>query len=424
MEKKELRLLMKRRNRSLAPDVRGAASARMLANVERLPCFARARTVALFASLADEPDTAEALKRWSASRQLLLPRVEGDTMRFYRYDPLAMRTGAFGIAEPAPDAQPCEPAEIDLIIVPGTAFTAAGGRMGRGRGFYDRYLAQPGMRAVKIGLCYAHQVVAQLPAEPHDVPVDRIITEKEMDTNEFVAAFREAFGEGAELPLLFRCTDEPLRPVAKTEGCFFKALGEARGGLPVSLCGSNIGCGGGKFYAGFVPMPEHVPQFVSLKEHYKQTPEQVRAFIDALDVRPAPKPWLEFVRADIAGTFEGAEGVLFFATPDVLSGLVSWACFDSGAADAVAAPFGSGCSSVVTQAVGENRSGGRRCFLGLFDPSVRPWVEPDVLGFVVPMVRFREMCGTMHASCLFGTHAWGKVRNRINGGECGPSKVG
>lgn len=211
-----------------------------------------------------------------------------------------------------------------------------------------------------------------------------------MDVKEFTAAYREAFGERPELPLLFRYTDSPLRPVEKVGGCFFKALAEARRGLPVSLNAGNIGCGGGKFYTGFSPMPEFVPQFVSLKERYKRTPEMVLEFIAALDLRPAPKAWLEFVRADVAETF------------------------DNNAADAVASPFGSGCSSVVAQAVQENRNGGRRCFLGLFDPSVRPWVEPDVLSFVVPMSRFREMCGMMRASCLFDTHAWSKVRERIN----------
>ena len=85
-----------------------------------------------------------------------------------------------------------------------------------------------------------------------------------MQTGEFVAAFREAFGPVPELPLLFRYTDEPLRPAAKAGGCFFKALAEARDGRPVGLNSSNIGCGGGKFYTGFSPMPEFVPQFVSL----------------------------------------------------------------------------------------------------------------------------------------------------------------
>ena len=80
-------------------------------------------------------------------------------------------------------------------------------------------------------------------------------------------------------------------------------------------------------------------------------------------------------------------------------------------------PFGAGCSAVVTQAVRENRRGGRSVFLALFDPSVRPWVDASELGFVAPMSRLREMCGTMRASCLFGTHAWNKVRVRINGGN-------
>ena len=113
-----------------------------------------------------------------------------------------------------------------------------------------------------------------------------------MQTGEFVAAFREAFGPVPELPLLFRYTDEPLRPAAKAGGCFFKALAEARDGRPVGLNASNIGCGGGKFYTGFSPMPEFVPQFVSLKERYKQTPEMVLDFIAALDLRPGPKAWL------------------------------------------------------------------------------------------------------------------------------------
>ena len=235
-----------------------------------------------------------------------------------------------------------------------------------------------------------------------------------MDAKEFASAYGEAFGPAAGLPLLFWYSDGPVRAVPKVEGCFFKALAEAREGSAVSLNAANIGCGCGKFYTGFAPMPPFVPAFVSQKEHYKQTPEMVLEFIAALDLRPAPKAWLEFVRADVAETFDGAEGVLFFAAPDALAGLVTWATFDNNAADAVASPFGSGCSSVVAQAVQENRNGGRRCFLGLFDPSVRPWVEPDVLSFVVPMSRFREMCGMMRASCLFDTHAWSKVRERIN----------
>ena len=95
----------------------------------------------------------------------------------FDYAPGALRAGAFGIAEPDVDAEPCEPSEIDLIVVPGTAFTQAGARMGRGRGYYDKYLSQPGFRGVKVGVCYAHQLVGELPVEPHDVFMDYVITD-------------------------------------------------------------------------------------------------------------------------------------------------------------------------------------------------------------------------------------------------------
>lgn len=238
-----------------------------------------------------------------------------------------------------------------------------------------------------------------------------------MDAKEFAAAYAEAFGPAAQLPLLFWYSEEPVRAVSKVEGCFFKGLAEAREGLPVSLNAGNIGCGGGKFYTGFTPMPPHVPTFVSQKEHYKQTPEMVLEFIGRLGVPEASGAWLNFARIDTdagAEAFGRAEGVLFFAAPDVLSGLVSWAVYDNNADDAVRAPFGSGCSAVVSQAVVENRRGGRSVFLGLFDLSVRPWVGEHELSLAVPMSRMREMCGTMRASCLFGTHAWNKVRDRIN----------
>ena len=178
MIKKELRAAMRRKNLGITLSERAAASGRIFARAELSEAFGRARTVGVFCSLADEPDTSEALARWSATgRRLAVPRVEGDVMRFYEYDPRTMRPGAFGIAEPGPEARLCEPRELDLVIVPGTVFTAAGARMGRGRGYYDKYLAQPEVHAVKIGVCYAHQLVGELPSEPHDVAMDCVITD-------------------------------------------------------------------------------------------------------------------------------------------------------------------------------------------------------------------------------------------------------
>ena len=164
-----------------------------------------------------------------------------------------------------------------------------------------------------------------------------------MDAKEFASAYGEAFGPAAGLPLLFWYSDGPVRAVPKVEGCFFKALAEAREGSAVSLNAANIGCGGGKFYTGFAPMPPFVPAFVSQKEHYKQTPEMVLEFIGRLGVPEASGAWLNFARIDTpqaAEAFGTADGALFFATPDILSGLVSWAVYDNNADDAVCAPFG------------------------------------------------------------------------------------
>lgn len=176
MTKKELRAAMKKQNLSLAPEERAAASRQIFGRVAESGPFKKARCVAFFCALPDEPVTGEALALWGSAKRIVVPRVEGDAMRFFDYVPAELRAGAFGIAEPDGTAMPCEPSAIDLIVVPGTAFTPAGARMGRGRGYYDKYLSQPRFRGVKVGVCYAHQLVGELPVEPHDVFMDYVIT--------------------------------------------------------------------------------------------------------------------------------------------------------------------------------------------------------------------------------------------------------
>ena len=235
-----------------------------------------------------------------------------------------------------------------------------------------------------------------------------------MDIKQFIENYREAFGEAAELPVLFRYSDTALNKTEKINGCFLKCMQDVRAGVPVSLNAEVIGCGGGKFYTGFTDLPEYVPTFVSLKEKYKETPEMVVDFVTRLNRPPASGKYLNFARIDKIESFEDMEGVIFFATPDILSGLATWAAFDNNSEDAVVSLFGSGCCTVVTYGVLENRKNGRRTFIGFFDPSVRPYFEANILSFMIPMSRFREMYRTMTESCLFNTHAWGKIKERIN----------
>lgn len=234
-----------------------------------------------------------------------------------------------------------------------------------------------------------------------------------MEIKTFINNYKEAFGESAELPIVFWYSDALENQTEKINGCFFKCMKKVREGTIVSLNAEIVGCGGGKFYTGFTEMPEHVPAFVSQKERYKETPEMVKEFVNQLEVPRTREQYLHFARIDKVKQLEGKEGVLFLATPDMLSGLTTWAYFDNNAEDAVVSSFGSGCSAVVTQTVLENQKGGRRTFIGFFDPSVRPYFEPDILSYTIPMSRFKEMYLTMRSSCLFDTHAWAKIKERI-----------
>ena len=234
-----------------------------------------------------------------------------------------------------------------------------------------------------------------------------------MTTQDFIALFQEAFGKKVQLPLLFGYSDKPIASTEKIGGCFFKGLQAAREGTPVSLSAEVIGCGGGKLYTGFTDMPERVPGFVSLKEKYKKTPQMVIDYVEDLGLKRAEQTYLNFVRIDKAESFDGFEGIMFYATPDMLSGLCGWAFFDTNAADAVVTRFGSGCSSVVSMTIVENARQGQRCFMGLLDPSVRPYVGTNELSFTIPMSRFKSMMETMKECFLFDSHAWKKVKARL-----------
>lgn len=140
----------------------------------------------------------------------------------------------------------------------------------------------------------------------------------------------------------------------------------------------------------------------------------MRQYIGNLDIRLTEKPYLNFVRMDHLTDFDDVGGVLFFVTPDILSGLCSWAFYDNNDDNAVSVRFASGCCSIVTFAVNENRKNGRSCFVGMLDPSARPLVPENELTFVIPINRFKEMVQTMEDSALF-RKAYSIVRKRING---------
>ncbi len=142
--------------------------------VLRHPAIRSARTIALFASLPDEIDTSTLLQTLSRKARIVLPRINGENMDFYSYAPEAMQRGFMGISEPE-GLTAVAPADIDVMILPGVAFTPDGGRLGRGKGYYDKYLSRSGFRARTIGICHSVQLLPTLPEEPHDKRLDEVI---------------------------------------------------------------------------------------------------------------------------------------------------------------------------------------------------------------------------------------------------------
>lgn len=175
--KDELRRAMRDRL-PMPPDQRGEKSARICATIVALPQWHSARTVALFAPQQREPDV-ELLWQHAIGKIVSYPRIVPSGLSLYSvessYD---LQSGQFGVREPAADpSRIVLPADVDFILVPGVAFTHTGARCGRGGGYYDRLLASLPSHTCKVGVCFTFQIVDDLPAEPHDVGVNLVVSE-------------------------------------------------------------------------------------------------------------------------------------------------------------------------------------------------------------------------------------------------------
>ena len=234
-----------------------------------------------------------------------------------------------------------------------------------------------------------------------------------MTVKGFIEKYRQAFGEKAPLPIAFGYSDTPVSEIRSVPKCLVGSISNVRHGNSLTLSAENVICGGGGLYTAFTEMPERVPIFVSEVEHYKKTKEMVVDYVRGLNIELTQKPYLNFVRIDNLKEWSDAEALLFFATPDMLAGLCSWAFYDNNSADAVVTQFSSGCASIVTRAISENKSGGRSCFIGMLDPSALPLIPENELTFTIPMSRLIEMLDTMDDSSLY-QKAFSALRRRIN----------
>jgi hypothetical protein len=240
--------------------------------------------------------------------------------------------------------------------------------------------------------------------------------------NEFIRKWKKYFGE-SELPILFYYADDSgeikQAPKAKGRSCLIGDLKQIRNGEAICFDSDAIGCMGGKRYLGFSDkLRPDFEYFLSCGipgktegERYKQSPELVREFLKNNKTIPAPGKWIVFKPWEQLDGHDTPEAVIFFAKPDVLSGLFTLANFDQPEPNGVICPFSAGCGSIVLYPMQENRNDNPRAVLGMFDPSARPDVGSTELSFAVPWKKFIKMISYMDGSFLI-TETWSVIRKR------------
>ena len=239
----------------------------------------------------------------------------------------------------------------------------------------------------------------------------------------FLKLWKKYFND-SELPMTFYYTDEAGQGEDVEPGsgprCFIGSLIKVRHGESLSFQKESIGCAGGRRYLGFAEgLRPNFEYFLSCGipgemegERYKKSPELVKETMKSWPAFRAPGRYIVFKRWDRLEAADHPEVVIFFAEPDVLSGLFTLSSFDEAGQNMVAAPFGSGCSTIVQYPYLEINVPNPRAVIGMFDVSARPFVPKNTLSFAAPMDKFAGMIDNMEESFLI-TPSWAKVQKRM-----------
>jgi 5-formyltetrahydrofolate cyclo-ligase len=172
---------MRMRRRLLTPVRRRLANAAITRHLLSLPAYRRARKIALYWPADGEPDVLGLVPHARAhGKRVYLPVVENRSKLRFATWPAggALRRNRYGIPEPVGIRHRVTAAHLDLLVLPLVAFDALGNRLGMGGGYYDRALAGPRRRRVLVGAAFSFQQAPAVPAQPWDIPLDVVITER------------------------------------------------------------------------------------------------------------------------------------------------------------------------------------------------------------------------------------------------------
>jgi len=180
LKKTKIRKTVLKQRRGLSASKKKQYELHMLNSLRTWDVFKEACIIHIFLSKADEPETSQIIElAWKSGKQIGVPCVLPDTLELFHSQLNSFEDlcpGALGVLEPSPEQRTAlNPESYDLVIVPGVAFDRQGGRLGYGKGYYDRFLDQS--HAFRLALAFDFQLLETVPTEIHDVPMDGILTE-------------------------------------------------------------------------------------------------------------------------------------------------------------------------------------------------------------------------------------------------------
>ncbi|MDX1775812.1 MAG: 5-formyltetrahydrofolate cyclo-ligase [Desulfobulbales bacterium] len=182
-ERQSLRKRILRVRDGLPAETRRQKSRAVMENFWNLPDMQQWSTLFIYVNFRSEVETLELIRRCLAHEiRVAVPLVDAEAARMIPRlikDPEQdLVPGYYDIPEPDPaKTVAVAPGEIDAAVIPGSVFDISGGRLGYGGGYYDRFLANDAPQARRIGFAFEVQVVQKVPVEPHDQPLDSLITE-------------------------------------------------------------------------------------------------------------------------------------------------------------------------------------------------------------------------------------------------------
>ena len=175
MDKQSLRRHIRQLKRAMTEEQIVSASLALGEKFAASELYRQAKTIYGYLPYNQEVRTVPMLQRaLDEGKRVAVPKCYGDEMRFIYLDDLSrVESGYCGIPEPIADG-PVAHDPTALVLMPGLAFTERGDRMGYGGGFYDKFLAAEPDHPT-LALCYAFQMVEQIPTEEYDIPVDCVL---------------------------------------------------------------------------------------------------------------------------------------------------------------------------------------------------------------------------------------------------------